>query len=166
MVINEREITDFDEIDRVLSSSRVCRISLINGEYPYIIPMCFGYNLSGGKLELFFRCEEKGKKMDLIKNNSNAAFEVDKLLEIVNDDDYYGFAVPFYRSITGTGVIEFITGIEKITGLDYIMKKYGETPKEGKLPEQVLNTFAVLKLTACEFCCKEHNIAETSESVV
>lgn len=163
MIINEREITDYDEIDRVLSSSRVCRISLINGEWPYIIPMCFGYNLNGGKLELFFRCEEKGKKMDLIKNNSNAAFEVDKLLEIVNDKDYYGFAVPSYRSITGTGVIEVTTGIEKITGLDYIMKKYGETPKEGKLPEQVLNTFAVLKLTAGEFCCKEHNIAEHGE---
>ncbi len=155
---DEIEITDFDEIDRVLSESKVCRIALFDGSWPYIVPMCFGYNLKGGKLELFFRCEEKGKKLDLIKNNSNAAFEIDKLRDIVKTDKYYGFTVPSYKSITGTGVIEVITGIEKITGLDYIMKKYGEKPEEGKLPEQLLNAFALLKLTAGEFCCKEHNV--------
>lgn len=163
MTGKEIEITDFDEIDRVLSASRVCRVALNDGSRPYIVPMCFGYNLSGGKLELFFRCEEKGKKMELLKNNGNAAFEVDKLLDIVNDEDFYGFTVPLYQSITGTGVIEITTGIEKITGLDYIMKKYGETPKEGKMPEQVINNFAVLKLTANEFCCKKHNVSREDD---
>lgn len=163
MLTNEREITDFDEINRVLSSSRVCRIALINGEWPYIVPMCFGYNLEGGKLELFFRCEEKGKKMDLIKNNSYAAFEIDKLYDMVKSDKFYGFSAPSYHSITGTGVIEVTTGIEKITSLDFIMKKYGEFPDKGKLPEQLLNAFAVLKLTAGEFCCKEHNIDHSED---
>lgn len=157
MTGKEIEITDFDEIDRVLSASRVCRIALNDGAAPYIIPMCFGYNLSGGKLELYFRCDDKGKKMELLKSNNNAAFEVDKLLDIVSDEEL-GFTVPSYQSITGVGVIEVITGIEKITGLDYIMKKYGETPKEGKLSEQVINNFALLKLTASEFCCKKHNV--------
>lgn len=158
MIINtEKEITDFDEIDRVLSSTRVCRIALLDGGWPYIVPMCFGYNLEGGELELFFRCDEKGKKMDLIKSNNRAAFEIDKLREIVKGENNYGFSEPCYQSITGTGIIEVTTGIEKITGLDFIMKKYGEKPSEGKLPEQFLNAFAVLKLTAGEFCCKEHN---------
>lgn len=163
MLINtEKEITDFDEIDRVLSSTRVCRIALFDGGWPYIVPMCFGYNLEGGKLELFFRCDEKGKKMDLIKNNSRAAFEIDKLREMVKGkESHYGFSEPYYQSITGTGIIEVTTGIEKITGLDFIMKKYGERPGEVKLPEQFLNAFAVLKLTAGEFCCKEHNPFDT-----
>ena len=142
MESNEREITDFDEIDRVLGESRVCRIALIDGDFPYIIPMCFGHNL-------------KGKKIDLIKNNNNAAFEIDKLHEIIKSEDNSGFTEPTYQSITGTGVIEVITGIEKITGLNLIMKKYKEKPEEGKLPEQLLNAFAILKLTAGEFCCKE-----------
>ena len=156
MESNEREITDFDEIDSVLSSSRVCRIALFDGDYPYIVPMFFGYNLKGGKLELFFRCEEKGKKIDLIKANNNAAFEIDKLHETIQNEDNYGFTDAVYQSITGTGVIEVTTGIEKITGLDYIMKKYKEKPDELKLPEQLLNSVAILKLTAGEFCCKEH----------
>lgn len=152
----EKEITDIKEIETVLQSARVCRLALIDKDYPYIIPMCFGYNISRGKLEIYFRCDEKGKKMDLIRANSKAAFEVDKLHDIIRTDDACGFALN-YHSITGTGTIESITGIEKITGLNYLMKKYfGGTP-ENKFPEQLLNSFAVLKFTASEFCCREHN---------
>ena len=158
MLTHEVEVTDFDEIDNVLQSSRVCRIALIDGDFPYIIPMCFGYTLAGGKLELYFRCEEKGKKLGLIKNNNYAAFEIDKLRDIVKSEKFYGFSAPSYRSITGTGTIEVITGIEKITGLEFIMKKYGEFTDNSKIPEQVLNSIAVLKLTAGEFCCKEHDV--------
>lgn len=157
MLTNEKEITDFDEIDSLLNSSRVCRIALMNGNFPYIVPMCFGYNLEGGKLELYFRCEEKGKKLDLIKTNNYAAFEIDKLYDIVKSEKYFGFSAASYKSITGTGVIEVTTAIEKITGLEFIMKKYGEFSENAKIPEQVLNSIAVLKLTAGEFCCKEHN---------
>ena len=108
----EREITDINEIENILSSARVCRIALIDGVYPYIIPLCFGYNLTGGKLEIYFRCEEKGKKMDLMKANSNAAFEIDKLHDIVKTDPACGFTAR-YHSITGTGTIASITGIER-----------------------------------------------------
>lgn len=152
----EREITDINKIEEILSSSRVCRIALIDGAYPYIIPMCFGYNLTGGKLEIYFRCEEKGKKMELIKSNSNAAFEIDKLHDIVKTDPACGFTA-HYHSITGRGTIETITGVDKITGLNLLMKKYfGGTP-ESKYSEQMLNSYAILKLTAGELCCKEHN---------
>ncbi|MDE7362225.1 MAG: pyridoxamine 5'-phosphate oxidase family protein [Oscillospiraceae bacterium] len=158
----EREITDINEIENILRASRVCRIALIDGAYPYIIPMCFGYSLTGGKLEIYFRCEEKGKKMDLIKANNNAAFEIDKLRDIVKTDPACGFAAQ-YQSITGTGTIESITGIDKITGLNLLMKKYfGGTP-ESKYPEQMLNSFAILKLTAGKFCCKEHNPVAAAE---
>lgn len=156
MTGSEREIKDINEIDNILSSARVCRIALIDGEYPYIIPLCFGYTLTGGKPEIYFRCEEKGKKMDLIKTNNNAAFEIDKLHEIVKTDPACAFTA-HYHSITGTGTIEVITGVEKITGLNLLMKKYfGGTP-ESKYPETLLNSFAILKFTAEEFCCKEHN---------
>lgn len=151
-MFEEREVKDFDEIDLLLSQARVCRIALIDGEYPYIVPMCFGYDLTGGKLELYFCGSEKGRKIELIKRNHNAAFEIDKLHEIVKNEEGFGIAAR-YRSITGTGEIEFITGIDKITGLNLILRKYGDNPAEGKVSEQTLNSLAVLKLTAEEFCC-------------
>lgn len=151
------EITNFDKIEHLLRAARVCCVALNDGKFPYIVPMCFGYNLAGGKLELYFSTEEKGKKMDLLKADNNAAFEIDKLIDIVKEgDNTLGFKAQ-YRSITGTGVMETVTGIDKITGLNLIMKKYGGNPANTKYSEQTLNSFAVLKLTAYEFCCKEHN---------
>ena len=156
MVMTDREITNLDEIEELLNNARVCRVALNDGAFPYIVPMCFGYNLRGGKLELYFITEEKGKKMDLLKVDNNAAFEIDKLLDIVKDTDTPpGFTVS-YRSIAGTGVLENITGIDKITGINLIIKKYSESSANPKYSEQVLNSFAVLKLTAAEVCCKEH----------
>lgn len=158
MISTEREITNFDEIDSLLGKARVCRIALFDGEYPYIVPMCFGYDLGDGKLELYFRCEEKGKKMELLKANNSAAFEIDELCEVVRSETPYGFTARYW-SITGKGTVEFVTGIDKITGLNHILKKYVENPSELKLHEQTLNSFAILKLTAGEFCCKEHDPA-------
>ena len=151
----EREITNIDEIDSLLSKAQVCRIALHDGEYPYIVPMCFGYSLDGGELELYFRCEDHGKKIDLLKMNSSAAFEIDELCSVTAGDDPFGFTAN-YQSITGTGTVEFVTGIDKITGINHILKKYAPSHADLKLHEQTLNSYAVLKLTAAEFCCKEH----------
>lgn len=154
MTGHEKEITDTDEIEDVLRSSRVCRVALIDGAFPYIVPMLFGYNLTGEKLELYFRCEEKGKKMDIIKSNANAAFEIDKLHDIIKTDHSLGFAA-HYHSIAGTGTIEVVTGIDKIAGISLLMKKYMNGTADGKYSEQALNSCAILKLTVDELCCKE-----------
>lgn len=152
----DREITDIDAIGAVLEKADICRIALIdeNG-YPYIIPMFFGYSLGEGALELYFRCDEKGKKFDLLKLNNSAGFEIENIGEFIPSDNPAEFTAE-YRCITGTGVIENVTGIEKITGLNFIMKKYLSPEHEHNISEQTLNSLAVLKLTASEFCCIEH----------
>ena len=155
MTGTEREITDINEIEDVLRSARVCRIALIDGEYPYIVPMCFGYNLTGERLEIYFRCKEKGKKMDLVRSNKKAAFEIDKLHDIIRTDHSLGFAA-HYHSIAGIGTIEIVTGIDKITGITLLTKKYLDGESENKFSEQTLNDCAILKLTADELCCKEY----------
>ena len=70
------EMTDPAAINKLLKEAKVCRIALMNGEYPYIIPMCFGYKLEGNHLELFFHTSPKGQKIDLIKKNNIAGFEI------------------------------------------------------------------------------------------
>lgn len=151
---NEREITDIAEIQRILDDAKVCRLALIDGEFPYIIPLCFGYTLEGGNLVLYFHSAIQGKKIDVIKENNNAAFEIDKMGEIIHGDIACSFTAP-YECITGKGTVDIINGIEKLTGLNCIMNKYaGEG--EHKYSEQSLNNVALLKLTVDEFCCKAH----------
>ncbi len=151
----EREITDINEIERILNQADVCRVALVDGEFPYIIPMCFGYTLESGELALYFHSAAHGKKMELLKENNNAAFEIDKLNEILPGENACSFSASF-ECITGHGTIDVINGIEKITGLNTIMAKYDHTGREHKYSEQMLNSVAILKLTADEFCCKVH----------
>lgn len=156
MTVMDREITDINMLDAILKKADLCRIALIdNRGYPYIIPMFFGYSLGEGALELYFRCEEKGKKFDLLKRNNNAGFEIENIGAFIPSDNPAEFTAE-YQCITGAGVIENVTGIEKITGLNLIMKKYISPESEHIISEQTLNSLAVLKLTASEFCCVEH----------
>ncbi|MBE6902452.1 MAG: pyridoxamine 5'-phosphate oxidase family protein [Ruminococcaceae bacterium] len=152
---SEREITDINELERILSEAQVCRIALVDGEAPYIIPMCFGYTLEGDQLVLYFHSAPQGKKMELIKANNNAAFELDRMGDIIAGDTACSFSVA-YECITGRGTLDIINGIEKLTGLNTIMAKYDKTNREHKYSEQSLNNVAILKLTVDEFCCKAH----------
>lgn len=151
---SEREITDINEIERILKEAQVCRIALHDGDFPYMIPMCFGYTLEGDQLVLYFHSAPQGKKIDLLKANNNAAFEIDKIGEIIQGDTACSFSAA-YECITGKGTIDIINGIEKLTGLNSIMNKYAGAG-EHKYSEQTLNNVAILKLTADEFCCKAH----------
>ena len=153
---NDIEVTDINRIGDILKEAKVCRLALFNGKYPYIIPMCFGYDLDSDKLELYFHCAAKGKKIELIKANIHAAFEIDCLYEIIPAEIPCHFTAA-YESITGSGTVDIINGIEKLTGLNSIMSKYSSESREHKYSEQMLNNVAILKLTVEEFCCKIHN---------
>lgn len=150
----EREVKDINEIERILKEAKICRLALMDGKYPYIIPLCFGYSLTAGQLELYFHCAAQGKKMDLLKKNNNAAFEIDRLNEIYSTSELACSFTAAYESITGVGSVEVINGIEKLTGLNSIMEKYAGAEKEYKYSEEMLNNVVILKLTAEEFCCK------------
>lgn len=160
-----REITDIDEIDAVLREAKMCRLALIDGDRPYIEPLLFGYCLSGGNPEFYFRCGEKSELIDIIKKNNKASFEIDKLNEVVPDEENPSLFEADYEYVSVTGTIEFITGIDKITGFSHILKKYNENGGECNISEQVLNSFAVLKLTADEIYCKKQikSIGEPNE---
>ncbi len=80
----DREITGIDEKLEIIAKCKVCRIGLSENNYPYIVPINYGYSFNDRKLALYFHCAPEGKKIDIIKKNNNACFEIDcdtKLIE-------------------------------------------------------------------------------------
>jgi hypothetical protein len=155
MTIRGTEVTDIREIERIFSEAKVCRLALMNGEYPYVIPMCFGYDMHGDMPELYFHCAAQGRKLELVKKDNHAAFEIDCMKEIIPGEIPCTFTAS-YESVTGSGTVEIINGIEKLTGLNCIVRKYDDSQKESKYSEQALNSVVILKLTVTELCCKIH----------
>jgi len=144
---NDTEITEISEIEGLLKSAKICHLALNDGKYPYIIPLCFGYILEGNHLELYFHSSTHGQKLDIIKKNNFAGFEIESVSEIVKDEKGCDVAA-VYKCITGTGLVEIITGIEKLTGLTSIISKYDDEKQEHKFSEQTLNSMLLIKLTA------------------
>ena len=65
----EREVKNIEEIRKYLDGFKVCRLGLVDGETPYIVPMNMAYVLEDEKLSIYFHCAKEGKKMDLLEKN-------------------------------------------------------------------------------------------------
>ena len=83
---SDREITDEQELLQVISECDVCRLALNDEEVPYILPLNFGEEVSGGRLYLYFHGAAEGRKYDLISRDPQTAFEMDCSHRIVLDE--------------------------------------------------------------------------------
>ena len=136
----DREIKDFREIAEVLNKCEVCRIALNDDGYPYIVPLSFAVGETKGKTVLYFHSATEGKKTELIKKDSRAAFEADCSNRLFFDEEK-GNCTTEYESVTGKGKICFVDDeSEKIAALKAIMRHYGR--------EDFAFNFALLPYTA------------------
>lgn len=150
----EDEVTNREEILDILKKATICRLALHDEEYPYIVPLNFGME-EKEDLYLYFHCARAGKKLDLIRHNNKACFEVEADTETVPGDKPCGWSMKF-RSVIGEGHIEIIedeTGIRQ--GLDVLMEHYARKG-EYHYDERVLKKTFVLRLKVHRLTAKSH----------
>ncbi len=116
----EKEIKKQTDIEQILKESDVCRLAMIDGQTPYIVPMNFGYK----NQTLYFHSAKQGKKIDLIQQNPHVCFEVDQLIKFKKASLACDWGVS-YKSVIGWGKARFIKDVEeKIEALNIIMSQY------------------------------------------
>ena len=49
----DREVTDFNTIVSIIDECHIIRIGLSDGDYPYIVPLNFGYRLEGQQIYFY-----------------------------------------------------------------------------------------------------------------
>ena len=117
----EREIRDEAEIQEILEKGLVCRLGLYDGQYPYVVPLNYGYRNGC----MYFHCAREGKKTDILKKNDRVCIEVDIDFRIVQGETPCRWTAK-YRSVIGFGRARIIDDErEKKAGLDVIMAHYG-----------------------------------------
>ena len=145
----EKEILERDIIDKILKSSRICRLAIFDKEYPYIIPMNYGYHNNS----LYFHCATQGKKIDLLKQNNKVGFEIEQSHDIIEDEESCKWTTKFL-SIIGTGEIVIIKDKEaKKKGLDILMIHHGKT--DNIYNENALKKVVILKLDIIGMTAKQ-----------
>ena len=115
---SEREIKDFDDIVDVLNRCETVRLGIHGGEYPYVVPLSFGYEISEGRIVIYVHSAGEGLKCDLLAKDGRVCVEADLC---------HGFAqsekgvTTLYESMIGFGRAEKITGEEAVKGLNLLL---------------------------------------------
>ena len=121
---SDREISDFQEIEKIIRKADVCRIALANDNIPYIVTMNFGYVNDPAKM-LYFHCANEGRKLKMIQQNNYVCFEMDTDHQINKGIRACDWGMK-YSSVVGYGNIHIVKGEEeRAAGLNSIMTHYG-----------------------------------------
>ena len=136
----DKEITDIDEIEKIIRKANCCRIGLADNDEPYIVPVCFGYERNA----LYFHGALEGRKVELIKKNNKICFEIDTDVEVVRGEKPCAWAMK-YRSVIGVGRARILeSDEEKTRGLKLIMRQYAEG--DFSFPKSELDEILVVKV--------------------
>ncbi len=137
---SEKKVTSRDDIDRIIGRAQVCRLAMVDGDVPYIVPLNFGY--SGDTL--YFHSAREGRKIDVLARGGKVCFEIDGGHELVTSSEPCNWSMRF-ESVIGYGAVSFIDQPEqKLQALECIMAQY--SPEPFSFPEESVARIAVFAL--------------------
>ena len=61
----DREVTNIIEILQIIEKAKVLHLALFDADYPYIVPLHYGYEYTEGILIFYMHCAKEGYKLDL-----------------------------------------------------------------------------------------------------
>lgn len=140
----DREILNMDEILGIIKKCDVCRLALFDDEYPYIIPMNFGFEYQGQQIVIYLHCANEGKKLDIIKRNNKVSFEMDCSHKLIQDTMPCNCTME-YESVIGHGIIE-IMNENKEKALTELMKHYSNE-ETFNFPDKIMQATTALRIT-------------------
>jgi nitroimidazol reductase NimA-like FMN-containing flavoprotein (pyridoxamine 5'-phosphate oxidase superfamily) len=144
----EKEVKDMTLIEEIIKQSRVCRLGLVDGDKPYVIPMSFGYDGS-----LYFHSALEGRKIAVLKKNPQVCFEFDEVTKLVKNKDACEWGMAF-KSVIGEGKAVFVEDItQKAHGLGVIMAQYSNRSFE--FPKESMDKTALIKVTITRITGKQ-----------
>jgi len=152
MTRRERQVTDIDEIIKILDKSKVLHLGLVDGDEPYVVPMNYGYIMEDGKLTIYLHGANRGRKLDLIRANPKVFFEM--CCDIVPFEGEvackYGIT---YASVMGRGIAEIVEDVEeKKFALSALMKT--QTGKDFEFEEKMKKIVTIIKINTLEYTAK------------
>ena len=73
----DRAVTAPEKVRAVIDACEVCRLGLQDGRGVYVVPVNFGHTVEGGRHVFYFHGAAEGRKVDLVRRNGWAGFELD-----------------------------------------------------------------------------------------
>lgn len=150
----DREITDKRTVTEIVDRAGILHLGLFAEEYPYIVPLHYGYEETEDGFVFYFHCAEVGYKLDLIQENANVCIELETNVELISGGEIpcdYGAA---YASFIGYGKAEIVhENREKRRGLELLM--WNQTRRSFEIDEKMAESVTVFRVTVKEWTAKQ-----------
>ena len=148
----DREITDAEEIRRILSRARVLHLGLNDDEGPYVVPMHYGFLFENGKLTLYTHCAREGHKLLLIRRDGRAFVEIDTDESLVPGEKPCAWGAR-YASVMGRGRAAIVEdAAEKCRALTLLMRT--QTGKDFSITPEMAAAVTVLRIDVETYTAK------------
>ena len=156
----DRMVTNIDEIKGILNGTRIIHLGMMDGDYPYVVPLHFGYEIVDDILYIYVHGHHDGKKFSLIQENSHVFIEIDG-----NDDALVsGGDIPckyssVYSSVMGRGEATYLERVdEKAHGLQVLMNH--QTGREFPFTDAMVNSVGVVQIKVVDYTAKRRRQIE------
>lgn len=121
----DREIVDPARMREIIDASDVVRVGVVDGAYPYIVPLSFGWTWTGTWPSLYVHGAPKGRKASLFACSPQVCVEFDRFFRY--DQTKRGITAR-YESLIGMGyVVELETPEDKTFALRQLCIHCGYT---------------------------------------
>lgn len=140
----DREVTDFSQILSIVDACQVLRLGLADGDFPYIVPVNFAYQIREGELYLYLHGAMAGRKYALLSACPRCSFEMDIPLGLCCLPDKKDVTMR-YKSVMGHAEVRFLTGDERRHAIDDIIMQ-----RDPATRHFAYNTAAVSKTAVAE----------------
>ena len=158
MTKRERQVTDKNQILRILDTAKVLHLGLAVDNEPYVVPMNYGYTEEDGKLVLYLHSALQGRKLDMIRENPRVFFELecDQAPFEGEKPCQYGLV---YSSVMGRGTAGIVEDVEeKKKAMAILMKT--QTQKEFSFDDKLVSIVAVVRIDVEEYTAKHRPLPE------
>jgi len=119
----DREVTDIDQIKKMLDGCKTCRLAMIDNGQPYVVPLSYAYIMNGEALTLFFHGAKEGRKIRILQENNAVCFEISNEGEPVFAEKTPCNSGYCFSGVHGFGNAQFIDDVdEKCFALKLLMK--------------------------------------------
>lgn len=148
----EREVTDINEIIKILDKAKVVRIGMVDDGEAYVVPMNYGYTMEEGKLTLWLHGALKGRKIDVLRKNPRVFFELDCDITPFEGDVACRYGIT-YASVMGRGTAVITEDVEeKKYGLSVLMKT--QTGKDFTFEDKMTTIVSVIRIDVSDYTAK------------
>lgn len=151
----DREITDISKINALLEKAKILHLGLVDGDFPYIVPLHYGFEYCDEKNRHVFYMHgaKEGHKIDLIETCAKACVEIETDVELISGGDIPCMYGSFYSSYIGRGEVSIVEDMEeKKHGLNLLM--LAQTGRSFEFTEQMISSAAVIKVSVDSYTAK------------